>query len=202
MMLNDHLGCCTICGAGHAIQGWSANASKEITISDNDVLSAYETWDGYNPKDPSTDTGGIELNVLNNWRTNGLANHKLFAFAAINIANQQEVKQAINLFGGAYIGVSLPLSAQEQGVWDVDLTQGSNSDKGSWGGHCVYVSGYDEKGVTCITWGILKKMTWDFWKTYCDEAYALFGQEWLNTGGQAPSGFNHDQLIADLSEIR
>ena len=202
VMLNNSLGDCTIAGAAHAIQVWSKNSLTESTVTDADVLAAYEAWDGYNPANPATDNGGIELNVLNNWRNLGLAGHKLTAFASVTPSNQTEVQQAINLFGGVYIGVSLPITAQSQNIWDVDLTRGVQSEPGSWGGHCVFVVAYDQTGLTCITWGTLKKMTWAFWHNYCDEAYALFGQDWVNAKSMAPSGFDAEQLLADLSAIR
>ena len=58
MMLNDKLGCCTIAGVCHAVQVWSRNSGTEITLPDSVVLQTYEQWDGYNPRDPSTDQGG------------------------------------------------------------------------------------------------------------------------------------------------
>src|ERR1017187_345651 len=112
VMLNDQLGDCTIAGCGHAVQTWSANLGNEITVSDSTVLAAYEAWDGYNPADPSTDQGGIELDVLNNWKQNSLAGHALLAFATVNLANLSQLRSAISLFGGLYIGVGLPLTAQ------------------------------------------------------------------------------------------
>jgi hypothetical protein len=112
-----------------------------------------------------------------------------------------EIRAAINLFGGVYIGLSLPVTAQSQDVWDLTSLSDPNAEPGSWGGHCVFVVGYDADGFTCITWGALKKMTNAFWVNYCDEAYALFGADWINTGGQAPSGFDAAQLTADLAAI-
>jgi len=201
MMLNDKLGDCTIAGCGHAIQVWSANTGSEITLFDSTVESYYEQWDGYNPNDPETDQGGIELDVLNNWRKLGLAGHALLAYAdPSSPSNLEEVRQAINLFGGVYIGLSLPLTAQHQDVWDVK--GGSNARAGSWGGHCVYVPQYDAKSFTCITWGGLKTMTVAFWNKYCDEAHALLGQDWINSMGVDPQGFNLAQLQADLAAIK
>lgn len=200
MMANDRLGCCTIAACGHGLQTWSANAATEITVTDDDVLSYYEQWDGYNPQDPSSDNGGIEINVLTNWRNSGFANHKLIGFMSANVKNQTEIKTAISMFGGVYIGVSLPMAAQSQIVWDIST--GDAAIPGSWGGHAVFAVAYDDKTVTCITWGMLKKMTWAFWNTYCDEAYALLGQDWFNTTGVAPSGLKSDQLLADLALIR
>jgi hypothetical protein len=201
VMLNDKLGDCTIAGVAHAIQVWSANLGKEVTVDDNTVLSYYENWDGYNPADPSTDQGGIELDVLNDWHKNGFGGHALLAFAAPKFSNLVQIRQSITLFGGVYIGLALPVTAQTQDVWDVVPKGGANAKKGSWGGHCVFVPKYDAHGFTCITWGGLKTMTVAFWKKYCDESYALLGQDWLNEKG-APSGFDQSQLQADLGAIK
>ena len=114
MMLNDKLGDCTIASAAHAVQVWSANTSGEITVPDDQVLQYFELWDGYKPNDPSTDSGGVELNVLKNWQKGAFESHKLIAFAAAAFKSIDEIRQAIHLFGGVYIGVGLPLTAQKQ----------------------------------------------------------------------------------------
>ncbi|HEY1987775.1 MAG TPA: hypothetical protein VGG85_20345 [Terracidiphilus sp.] len=201
MMLNDKLGCCTIAGVGHAIQVWSACTGGEVTVADSVIESFYEQWDGYNPADPNTDNGGIELDVLNDWRKTPVDGHNLLAFADPKVSNLVEVRQSITLFGGVYIGVGLPVTAQNQDVWDVVPNSGANGKKGSWGGHCVFVPKYDEHGFTCITWGGLKTMTLNFWKKYVDEAHTLFGQNWLSAKGSA-AGFDQTQLQTDLSCIK
>lgn len=201
MFLNDSLGDCTIAGIGHAIQVWTLNArNTEANISDNAILVAYEAWDGYNPADPSTDQGGVELDVLKNWRKSNLAGYALDAFASIDVANLTEVQQAIDLFGGIYIGLELPLTAQDQTVWYVIRNGGFDATPGSWGGHCVYVTGYDAGGFQCITWGQNMKFTTNFWKCYVDEAYCLLSRDWIGTLS-APSGLNLQQLTRDLALI-
>lgn len=192
---------CTIAGVGHAVQVWSANTGGIVTVPDPTVESYYEQWDGYVPGNPSTDNGGIELDVLNDWKNSGFAGHQLLAFADPKYTNLVEIYQSIALFGGVYIGLSLPITAQTQDVWDVVPKGGANARKGSWGGHCVYVAGYDAGTFTCITWGALKKMTVAFWKKYCDEAHTLLGQDWFTAKG-APSGFDQAQLLADLGAIK
>lgn len=200
MMLNDKLGCCTIAAAAHAIQIWSANTAGEVTLPDAQVLHYYEKWDGYKPSDPSTDQGGVELDVLNNWQKGGFDKHKLFAFADPAHTNLEQIRQTIALFGGVYIGLSLPITAQTQAVWDVVPNGGANAAPGSWGGHAVFVPSYDANGFTCITWGELKTMTVAFWDQYVDEAHALLSHDWLAAKG-APSGFNLAELQADLGMI-
>ena len=118
-MLNDKLGDCTIAGAAHAVQVWTANTGRMVTVPDDTIERYYEKWDGYVPGKPGTDTGGIELDVLNDWQKQGFDGNPLMAFADPKHANLVEVRQSIALFGGVYIGLSLPLTAQTQEVWDV-----------------------------------------------------------------------------------
>ena len=200
MMLNDTLGDCTIAGCGHAVQVWTANAGSEVTIPDATIEKFYETWDGYKPGDPSTDNGGVELDVLNDWKKQGFAGHALTAFVDPRPASLTQVRQSIALFGGVYIGLSLPVTAQDQPVWDVTDLADPNAAPGSWGGHCVFVPKYDQKGFTCITWGVPQEMTLAFWFEYCDEAHALLSKDWLGAKG-SPSGFNMAQLQADLQRV-
>jgi len=196
MMLNDKLGDCTIAGCGHAIQVWSANSYQQITLPDTAILSAYEKWDGYNPADPSTDQGGICLDVLNNWRQQGLASHSLLGFASADYTNTIEIQQSISLFGGVYCGMNFPNAAFNQQVWDVVADDG-----GIAGGHCVYVPAYNATGPKAISWGTVYQMTWAFWNKYFDESYSLLGFDWIGAKG-SPDGFNLAQLQQDLAAIR
>lgn len=206
MMLNDNLGDCTCAAVGHAIQVWSANVVgfPMQTVTDATVLKLYEDSCGYNPADPNTDQGGFEIDVLNFWRKNPQETHRLLAYADPDPGNVDHIKTSIALFGGVYIGINLPLTAQQQvgGVWAVtgDPKHDPWAMPGSWGGHAVYVCAYDAEHLTCITWGKQQKMTWDWWKTYCDEAHTLLGGWWI-THHKTPSGFDHQQLNEDLLQV-
>lgn len=200
MMLNDTLGDCTIAGAGHAIQVWSLNDTKEITLPDSDILEQYEDWCGYNPADPSTDQGGIELDVLNRWKKYSMCGKHLKAFATVNVSNFTEVKNAIALLGGVYIGLNVSNYVMNNetapgSTWDV-----VPNDGGIDGGHCVFVCGYDATTLTFISWGSVYKMTYAFWTKYVDEAYALLGLSWVGEG-KSPTGLNLTQLEADLAQL-
>ena len=204
MMLNRDLHDCTIAGLGHAIQVWSANTTGEVTIPDDVILSYYEKWDGYNPADPTSDKGGAELTVMNLWKKSEFAGHKLLAFADLAVGNLDEIRQAILLFGGVYVGVNLPNTASPQIVagqpWDVVTPASADTVVGSWGGHGVFVPAYDQDGFTCITWGVLQKMTPAFWHAYVDEAHVMLSADWLEKHG-SPAGFDLAQLKADLAKI-
>jgi hypothetical protein len=198
MMCNDNLGCCTISGAGHLIEEWSANASTEIVPADSDIISAYAAVSGYDPATGANDDGAVELDVLNYWRKTGIAQRKIWAYAACEPRNHSHIKASVYLFGGCYIGLALPLSAQNQGIWSV--TRGPDAQPGSWGGHAVPVISFSAHDLTVVTWGELKKMTWGFFDRYTDESYAILSQDFIN-GGKAPNAIDWASLQADLNKI-
>lgn len=204
VMLNDRLGDCTCAAAGHLVLAWMSNAlDAGFAPSDGQVLSLYEGSCGYNPDDPSTDQGGVEIEVLKFWRKNGIGDsgHKIAAFVSVNPKNFEEVQQAIALFGGIYIGVALPTSAQEQvgGLWAP--TSSTPGDAGSWGGHAIPIVAYTPDDLTAVTWGALQKLTWAWLEAYCDEAYAIVTHDWIEANRKSPSGLNVTALELDLRHL-
>jgi hypothetical protein len=125
--------------------------------------------------------------------------------------------------------VELPITAQNQDVWDVPANLTPDDEPDSWGGHAIYLVGYDsgnsglgvrDQGLgikenpsltpnpqpltptlTCITWGQTKKITWAWFEKYCSEAYALVSKDWLKANGVAPSGFDLATLEEDLKAV-
>lgn len=202
MYLNDKLGDCAIAGPGHMIECWTANAQNLVQVADADILKAYEAVGGYQPGKPSTDGGCVLMDVLKYWQKTGIGGHKIGAYASISPHSTAYVQDAIYLFGGVDTGFALPVTAQNQAVWDVVAGAAHNPDAkaGSWGGHCVNIVDYDARSLTCVTWGGLKKMTWAFLKSYCDEMYAIISQDFVN-GSKAPNGFDVATLQADLALV-
>jgi hypothetical protein len=204
MMMNDEIGDCTCAAAAHLIQDWTSNDGTLTTLGDDDVLKAYEAVSGYDPKTGEHDDGAVEIDVLNHWRKKGIGKHKFDAYVALEPRNHEHIKDSIHLFGGAYIGVALPVSAQQQTTWTVP--PGGTSGRGapgSWGGHAVILTGYNSRRVTCITWGEEKQMTWSFLDAYCDEAYALLSiDDWMHEDRKAPNGLDLAALRRDLGLIK
>ncbi|HXU60895.1 MAG TPA: hypothetical protein VN962_04295 [Polyangia bacterium] len=201
-LLNNELGCCTIAdGPGHCTQVWTANAGPAmITPPDSAILRAYEAVDGYIPGRPDTDNGGVETEVLGAWQRGIEGFARLDGWIPVNPANIDHVRKAIERYGALYIGVALPLSAQNEEVWTV--LGGSGSDEAnSWGGHAISLHAYDEVSFDCITWGRRQKMSIDWFLTYCDEAYApLCGTLWC-PNGRSPAGDSVTDLQADLQAV-
>lgn len=202
MMKNDAVGDCTCAAAGHLIEAWTSNVSQEVVPADDAIIAAYAAITGYNPQTGANDNGAAELDVLNYWRQTGIANHKIDAYVALEPGNHDHIRAAVYIFGGCYIGLQLPNSAQKQRVWSV-APQGTQGDgaPGSWGGHAVPVVAYDSLGLTVVTWGQLKHMTWNFWNTYCDEAYAVLSEDFVNANKIAANGIDLQSLQADLNQV-
>lgn len=200
MYLNDQLGDCTCAAAGHMIQCWTANDEFMFTPADSDILSAYKAVSGYDPATPSTDQGCVELDVLNYWRKTGIAGRTIGAFASLRPQSLAHIRAAIYLFGGLYVGLDLPATAEGQDVWDW-LSRGADSAPGSLGGHAVNLVGYDAEGLICITWGQAKRMTWHFWNAYADEAWCLLSPDWLGSDNRAPVGLDIAALQTDLKAV-
>lgn len=205
VMGNDVLSDCTGAGAGHYIQTVTANASTEVTVADADVIAFYSGSTGYVPGDASTDQGGVEADVLAYFQKTGLAGIKIDGFAQAQAQNLAEIRQVVNTFGGCYIGLALPKtieSEENQGdTWDVDLTAGQDAERGSLGGHCVVVEGYDQGGFFVITWGLKIYLTNAFMTAYNDEAWALLASGIWAPNGTSPAGDTVPALDADLQAV-
>jgi hypothetical protein len=201
MMLNDTLGCCTISACGHAVQVMTKAVGAEVTVPDHVIENEYSWWDGYVPGDPNTDLGGIPIQVLNSWRKHGFNGFKLKAYADPSVSSLDEIRQSIALFGGAYIGLNVPNYVMNNltapgSTWDVE------DDNGIAGGHCVFVCKYDATTFTFISWGSLYSMTIPFWNRFVDESHTLLSPDWFNSTKLSASGFDWDQLWADLGQIQ
>lgn len=204
-MGNDKLGDCTCAAVGHAIQTWtSLTQPTETVISDQQIIELYSAACGYVPGDQYTDQGGVASEVLRYWYNHPIdGHHALSGFAGIRPGNRATTRDAIYLFGVAYIGIQLPLAAQKD-IWDVspDIALTGEHAPGSWGGHAIPLVAYDQDSLTCITWGKLKTMSWSFLDAYMDEGYGLLSKDWIDSSGHAPPGFDFDQLSLDMQSIR
>lgn len=204
MMANDRIGDCTCAAAGHLIEQWTTYGQGPVVVpTDKQVIAAYAAITGYDPVTGAHDDGAVELDVLNYWRRKGIARNKIYGYAAVELHSHSQVQDSVFLFSNCYIGIALPLSAQSQSVWSVP-PGGPTGDgtPGSWGGHAVPIVGYSVRDLTVVTWGATKHMTWQFLDTYCDEAYAVLGPQWINRAtNTAPPGFDLAALEADLMQI-
>lgn len=182
MWCNDTVGCCTQVSVASAIRIWTVNTKKSVILTDEDVIKNYSFESGYDPKDPSTDRGGVELDVLTKWVKEGYTwaagTNKLYAFGSINFSNLDMVKRSIYALGGCYIGLNIPDYAMQDDGWNTWRLEYENND--IVGGHAVFLHGFDSEYLYFNTWGQSWKMTYSFFNQYVEEAYGLVSENWLD----------------------
>jgi hypothetical protein len=203
MYLNDQYGDCTCAAAAHMIEVWKAwGQGPASEPTDADVLKFYEHF-----TTPGPENGCNMLAVLKYWRSTGLGADKIFAFATVEPKNQTEASDAVDLFGGLYIGVALPNFAVQaadllQVPWVVPSTGPvGDAAPNPQNGHCIPAVAYDADNLYVVTWGAVKPMSWPFYLAYADEAYAVLDLDFLDATGKVPAGLDLDQLKADLALI-
>jgi hypothetical protein len=188
MFANDRLGDCTIVGeANDALLTAARFNLPAPPISDEDVEARYGRVCGYVRGDPSTDRGGIELDVLNDWRRDPFNGVELVAFAIVDVHDVELLRYAVQLFGALYVGMALPSSAQPQTgagkLWDTV----PGMVPASWGGHCLLLDGYNwtlpVPEFLGATWAMQQRMTEAFWRAVGDEAYVPLTDQALEQPG-------------------
>ena len=186
---NDRLGDCTIAAAAHAITVYRGLIGHKTVPSEASVVKLYNHLSG------GIDSGLNMLDVLNYWRKTSFDREKILGFAQVNTKKIDQVKQAIHLFGGSYLGFQVP----DNCFPEFDAGKPWTPGKLSINGHCVYAYQYDDTGVSVFTWGGQQKATWDWWLECVDEAYAILPAE-ARIPGFAP-GFDLAALQADLGMV-
>ena len=197
MRLNDQYGCCAIAAAVHMIMTWTSLNGEMAQIPDEVVKQVYMAVSGFDGVNEDTDSGCIALDVLNYWRKNGIAGHKISAFAKINPKNHAHVLDGAFLDMGLFIGARMPDNSQDQFIagqpWSI--VAGTQIE----GGHAINnVASWEENGVSkgliIVTWGKEQKVTWEWWDANVDECYAIFSEDFIDSDKIAANNFNVDLL--------
>jgi hypothetical protein len=186
---NDSLGDCTIAALAHAVTVFRGVIGRRKIWDKQAVVKLYLHLTG------GVDSGLNELDVLNYWQSHSASGDKILAFASIDVKNHTHVQQAIQLFGGVYLGFVV----QQNCIQEFDARQPWTPGPLTQDGHAVFAVAYDSAGVTVLTWGNTQKATWTWWDECVDEAYAILPPE-AKQSDFAP-GFNFVQLQADLQGV-
>ncbi len=197
---NQELGDCTCEMAGHVLMCLSANAGAAMVPRKLAILQPYIDVGGYNPATGQPDDGLVMTDLLDYWGKVGIASNKIKGYVRLNPANQEQIQQAIYLFGNACLGINMTGTAERQfdrgQPWTVPWFPAPNV-----GGHAIPALSYTADGLGVITWGAKQGMSWGFLREYCDEAYSVLDLAWLNARGQSPTGLALDQLVSDLGKL-
>ena len=203
MFANDRLGDCVAAAAGHMLQNWTKYAGKPFTPSTQEVVRFYG-FSGYTQNVPATDGGWDLLAALNVWRQYGLAGHKVVAYVQLATGDWDQMRQAVALFGNAYLGFALPdYVVPDDGTdwtkinwaWQPGATPDPNN------GHCVPAMACTTAGAKFISWASKMRMSKLFYEKDNDEAFGVVTQDWIEADKLSPSGFDISQLLVDLKEV-
>jgi hypothetical protein len=186
---NDTLGDCTIAALAHAVTTYSGLIGKKDIMAKAAAVKLYMHLTG------GVDSGLNELDVLNYWRQNKVAGDRIMAYATINPKNHTHVQQAIQIFGGVYLGFQVQQNCVQEFNNHQPWTPGPLTNDG----HAVYAVAYDPNYVTVLTWGNTQQASWAWWDECVDEAYAILPPE-AKHAGFAP-GFDFAQLQSDLNSV-
>jgi len=186
---NDTLGDCTIAALAHAVTIFNGLVGAKNIMTKQAVVKLYMHLTG------GIDSGLNELDVLAFWRKHAVSHDKILAYATIDPKNHTHLEQAIQMFGGVYLGFQVQQNCVEEFDAQKPWTPGPLTNDG----HAVFAVAYDADGVTVLTWGGTQKATWAWWDECVDEAYAVLPPE-AESSGFAP-GFDFAQLKADLGDI-
>lgn len=204
---NDKLGDCTSAGAWHLVVAWLASVGITCSPTEAQAILFYEKSTGYNPRNPASDQGGNELDVLAYWKKHGLDGkglHKIEAVAQVD-AHDEEMLRIGNWLFGLYNGGELPdadLQVEGDGfVWLPGKPNMSN-------GHCFMSRAHNKDGLEVDSWGFLGLLTWAAAaEMLIAENYgmsnAILSRESIDAAKNlAPSGFDFDQLEHDLTLVK
>ena len=190
---NDTYGDCTIAGVAHLIAAWNAQTGKHDQIpNEQAVVSEYFTLSG------GQDTGLDENTVLSTWQTTGLFGEKIAAYAPVNQQDLLGLHQAVAFYGGAYLGIQCPQSAQQQFQANEPWTYVPGSP--IEGGHCIVALGYTPTGLLCATWGGIADVTYPFLAHNLEEVWVVLPHQ-LVEAKKDKLGINLAALQADIGKL-
>ena len=214
MYLNDQMGDCVIAGMAHVagvLMDNAENIGVPFTLSDTRIVGLYEQIGGYDPNFPRlTDHGCSVQTALNYWQKHGLMPHdknphKIYGWLAVDARDKVACRHALHLFENLILGVPLPdkwvsPAPQEAGfTWDVA------GDPVLENGHCFIAGGYDPKGYTISTWGMLGHLTNEAAAKYAvdpGECYTVLSEDSINKAqAKAPNGFDFETLKAHFAAL-
>lgn len=205
LLSNDVIGDCTAAGLLNAAAAQCSLSGYRIGITDNDAIAFYTASTGYDPTNPSSDVGGVEIDVLGYAARHGLRTRDQVLYPSYGTIDHDDLNGArvcMSHFGTVYAGFQLAMadqvpSQEPYAVWDTDGV-GDNTP-GSWGGHCALLWDYTGWGATdtvgIITWGRVQRATWRWVQSRCDELHGIGFHQLASAGDRGPSMSDWSDLV-------
>jgi hypothetical protein len=189
--MENGAGTCGIAGMDHLQMAWNQATRGSCASWGNDtVLSLYEYLSGYLRGDPTTDKGTILQDNLNFWRKEGVNRDKILFFGALRPGSwlRPERIKALQAFGGLYLGINVPESAEQ--AFPGDWVYVPRSPLA--GPHCVVqhgeLLGWHEARLS--SWGAIVKAATGFLMHTIEEAWVVGASDFIEVNGKNPSGLD------------
>jgi hypothetical protein len=198
ILANDQIGDCTVAAMYHLrmTQRSVAQAAKPLIVTEAEAKADYSAITGWDGTD-ATDNGANCLDVINWYKKQGV----ILGASTIDIQNIEMVKAAINTFGCAYAGFTVPQSMVDQLNSGTDPDWSFNSaDQPTQEGHCVNLVGYGADGVALDSWGKVYRTGWEFVQQWFTELYAIASPDWIEANKESPTGLDMPGLLAALPQ--
>jgi len=211
MFGNDTYGDCVKAAFAHFILTLEKfEQGVQIEIDDQEVIDEYLRETG------GADSGLYATYAMKDWRNHGLEfgdkTYTIYSYAGAEPKDHVAIKYSIYLLRGIFFAMQVFQTDIDQfkagEPWHLTGNNGS-----LLGGHGVYafsyinthqdcthcLTGWDENGLTCMTWGEEQFMTWDFWDARVNQAFAVVDNR--NKWQGADSPVNVDLNDSYLREI-
>jgi hypothetical protein len=187
MFGNDQYGDCTCAGIANMLILATSHTGTVVIPTLQNVLDLYTAVTGFNQQTGANDNGAAMTDVLAYVQKNGFCGHKILGWAQIDHNNLVHRQLGCDLFGGTYVGVNLPMNAQQQFAnsqsWEVvpnDTIEG---------GHCIIRPGYGSLGDDYVTWANWEQKASSAWSiTYVEEEYVIITEDWINQATKKTPG--------------
>lgn len=180
----------------------------DSTLGTADALDLYRR--SGNPNFPTDDNGVVMADMLSEVHKTGvgppnaLGNRtRCVAYASVNVADLDEVRAAIAIFGALSTGADLQKAQQQQtdagGPWDYQPSA-------DWGGHAFLIGQYTgdttagRRDLGALTWGFPIGVTDKFWTQQVQEAWVVIWPEHL-TNRSFLVGVDQNALAADYKDL-
>jgi len=196
------IGDCGIAGMDHIQMAWNAYAhGKATSWGSETVLSLYEHLGGYVYGQPETDQGTVLQDNLQFWRQEGVNGDKILFYGALRPGSwlRPERIKSLQAFGGIYLGLNLPQSAER--AFPGDWVYVPRSPEA--GGHCVVqhgeLLGWHEARLS--SWGAVVKASPGFLQHTIEEAWVVAAPDFIDVNGRNPSGLDIAGIQSALKEL-
>lgn len=210
-MGNTTTGDCVEAGIVHSIMyNTLASTGTAAPFVDNDAVSLYTAWTGYNPSTGANNNGTPVALALGNWASPGITDdnghvHTVLQTLQLNANDTAEVAQACYLLGAISVVLEIPAD------WEAGFGTNQANNK-TWDhvaspsgyiGHFATIIGRSSNGnFIVVSWGYLWEMTPAGFLQAVTAAYAFITTDYINpSSSKSPLGYTMAQLEQYLAAM-